>query len=242
MSSPPALELCALPSPQPLPLSLYHCPCPCPASHPWALPLPGMYDNGGQPPGEGSPPLDPDFIAVKNETHKRNIDFGLFLVHHLLRSRPPSPPPLFLCISGLYPCPPTPCPLPLLSPRALCPCPAPLPPFGPSSASQVKGKKSGVLFPPQALPWFTGAHLPADEPDFIRFPDEWKRALPMQPLHFEYEAGDLAFVPRCWLHEVYTEETSVTLTFNFNYGVREVLQSAWDFLYDGWYGACVYKR
>jgi len=102
---------------------------------------------------------------------------------------------------------------------------------------QVRGHKSGLLFPPEMLPWFFNKHsdcLPPGEPDYAGYPEEWRRQLPMQPLPFDFPAGAMLFVPRGWLHEVYTDSLSVTLTFNFNFGLKEKLATLWEFAWYGW--------
>lgn len=109
--------------------------------------------------------------------------------------------------------------------------------------AQVQGTKSGVLLPPCTVgPWFrTMESPPADGKRFAELrrdgsvPPELERLV----IPFTLGPGDIVFVPKNWPHEVYTESSSVTLTFNFLWGWGDLIESVWQMLRHGYGGACV---
>ena len=76
-----------------------------------------------------------------------------------------------------------------------------------------------------------------DDALFEEFSEELKAQL--KPLYFRMDPGDMAYIPRNWLHEVHTEEASVTLTYNFIHGWTGFLRCCWENLWLGKPGACV---
>jgi hypothetical protein len=78
---------------------------------------------------------------------------------------------------------------------------------------QIHGRKRVFLFPPDAEPM-----LPKDWPQRskkrynINAPPDYDGAVALEAV---LEPGEILFIPRCWFHEVYTLERSISLTFCF---------------------------
>lgn len=78
---------------------------------------------------------------------------------------------------------------------------------------QLHGQKHAFLMPPDEAHRFpdlkTRRPLPLGAPDLR---DAYRGARVVETI---LAPGDILFIPGCWLHEVYTLSTSVSLTYNF---------------------------
>jgi hypothetical protein len=78
---------------------------------------------------------------------------------------------------------------------------------------QFFGQKRCFLFPPRTETW-----LPRDWVTFKRSDININKNPAYgqaEPLEAVLNPGDILFIPRAWFHEVYTTQTSVSLTYNF---------------------------
>merc|ERR1712086_351476 len=103
----------------------------------------------------------------------------------------------------------------------------------------VSGKKRCFLMPPSTSGWFENVYedcefdMKKHQPYFRDCSQEMRQKLPMQPIEVTIEAGDVLFIPKCWMHEVFTEENSIMLTYNFLHGFRDLLGTLGQHL---WFG------
>jgi len=106
----------------------------------------------------------------------------------------------------------------------------------------LSGQKKCILLPPSTAYCFQSAydddHLlqHIGEPCFRDCPQRMKDQLPMQALECTLNAGEVLFVPKCWMHEVHTTESSIMLTFNFLHGLPDLAGTFWQHLWLGWGG------
>jgi hypothetical protein len=78
---------------------------------------------------------------------------------------------------------------------------------------QVYGRKRAFLMPPESASLFPDLKSWKAEPLGSPRVGEVYRGAPVWEVNLE--PGDMLFIPACWLHEVYTLSTSVSLTYNF---------------------------
>jgi len=113
----------------------------------------------------------------------------------------------------------------------------------------VRGQKQCLLLPPSTAYCFdnvfgatayhdsTWGDMRLAEPCFRDAPQSMKDKLPMQALECTLNAGEVLFIPKSWMHEVHTTESSFMLTYNFLHGIPDYLGSLFDQMWFGWGGA-----
>ena len=98
--------------------------------------------------------------------------------------------------------------------------------------------------PPSTAAWF----------EFVYEDDEYEASkaepflhqidpdiLPVKPVEVIIRAGDVLFIPKDWIHEVHTIESSVMVTWNFLWGFNDLVGSILKHLVYGWGGAAIFR-
>eukprot|EP00756_Hemistasia_phaeocysticola_P043773 Hpha_TRINITY_DN17343_c0_g1::TRINITY_DN17343_c0_g1_i1::g.137904::m.137904 len=106
----------------------------------------------------------------------------------------------------------------------------------------VTGTKRCVLIPPSLQSLFVNSsNPPKEEPLFedrlAQLSDANRRMVERHVIRVTVHAGDLLFVPRGWMHEVFTEESSVMLTYNFIHGLSDLACALADSWWHGYGGS-----
>lgn len=110
----------------------------------------------------------------------------------------------------------------------------------------TSGRKRVTLLPPSAAHWFMNvANAPDDEP---LFEEQWaalshaqRNSIGFKPLQCTVQAGDFILIPQGWAHEVYTEEDSAMITYNFCHGLGDLTRSAVSCLLNGYGGGRLFR-
>lgn len=110
----------------------------------------------------------------------------------------------------------------------------------------VCGEKRFILVPPVLSGLFVNAaEAPDDEPLFeealAALPEQERKHIEAQLVRCVARAGDLIFIPQGWAHEVYTEEFSIMVTYNFIHSLAGLARSAARSVMDGYGGARLFR-
>jgi len=107
----------------------------------------------------------------------------------------------------------------------------------------VSGQKKCYMLPPQCEAWFEAVYGSDEDPNhrysepcFQDLPQSMKDKLPMQALECTIGAGDVLFIPKNWLHEVHTTQSSVMITYNWLHGVADLCGSVVQQMWKGYAG------